>query len=142
MGIHETYDQSSAEHVLQNSNIGVLFLTTKQLLSKKKKRWNGKSSMMNLSSLKHLVLLDKMKVEIEKDAWVTERRGVCVWTLKDLMNMKEEEDEEDHATNEVTVLYTSGSSGLPKGVVVSSRTFLSEISEAIYTIPLITCSYM
>ena len=143
MGIHETYDQSSAEHVLQNSNIGVLFLTTKQLLSKKKKkRWNGKSSMMNLSSLKHLVLLDKMKVEIEKDAWVTERRGVCVWTLKDLMNMKEEEDEEDHATNEVTVLYTSGSSGVPKGVVVSSRTFLSEISEAIYTIPLITCSYI
>ena len=54
--------------------------------------------MMNLSSLKHLVLLDKMKVE--KDAWVTERRGVCVWTLKDLMNMKEEEDEEDHATND------------------------------------------
>jgi long-chain acyl-CoA synthetase len=147
VGIHQTYDTKSVEHVLQNSNIGVLFLTSDQLFqSIKSKRWNGKSVLENSSTVNHLVLLDSDVItEDEEKKWISKHRGVSLWSLKDLMDDKEEQEqkqEQEQENSELTVLYTSGSSGRPKGVIVSSDTFLSDISEAIYTIPLVTCSYI
>jgi long-subunit acyl-CoA synthetase (AMP-forming) len=144
VGLHTTADPASAEHILQNSEAIVLVASSDLWETSHASRWSVLGC--SLGRVKHLVVLDD-----ERPALAT-LEGAKVWSLLDLVRpgvaselckrITVEEPEEVDSESPFTLLYTSGSSGHPKGVACSLGSFAADIGEASFASPLVTASYI
>lgn len=187
VGIHTTFDTTSALHVLQHYQIALLLCSSDLICAvemtdngalKRGPNSEGTTDFWTLENvfraagrtqdgmealcLKHVLLL-----EDTKEAWVNSLGDVrnaemtllfgdtelgslvdlvssapCPEELSVVLNLIIQPSITEQRQQIFTILFTSGSTGHPKGVVVTAAGFFSDISARNYIEPLVTVSYI
>lgn len=138
IGIHTTYESEQLVHVINNSDISVL-VCNKDSFVKVSKIYK------KCPKLKSLILIDKMK-DLNVDLEVLFMEDLLVskldLDLTQIDNFPHEKPSEDAPENLYTIIYTSGSSGDPKGVMITYESFMEDTSHSIFVWPFVTPSYI
>jgi len=151
VGFHTTYTDAIAQQVFANANVSALFCCNDVV--QHGSRWSLVDLFRDFpdacKSLKHVILMDEGDVVLPN---LTVHRMVD-WVgpesdaLPSLPDPYEQRGvpckmEDGSIVDVVTLLYTSGSSGAPKGVMMSALSFVSDIRERSFASPLVTASYI
>jgi len=166
VGLHMTYTQPEVEKVLRNCNPKAL-MVTKEVVRQRKDRWWSIEDLEGKTNVTDVVImnLDPKELASEQKRMDAKRVGKGRIRLHSLLEFVQ--DPEPSPENEVlvdpykckgisaehpvdtskkvnlfTLMYTSGSSGTPKGVMVSTETFMKDIGEPTSASPLVTVSYI
>lgn len=125
VSIYQNNTPADIEYILNNSEARVLILENETLL----KVW---SEVQNkCPHVEHIILMDAPKNSVEKNvhSWESIRtKGQEV--LKKSPMVFADLCQSQKISDTATLLYTSGTTGLPKGVVITHTQVISEVGEA------------
>ena len=124
--IYQSNTVEQCEYIVKNSDSKIVIVEDKNLLKK------IQSVLHNLPLVKKIIIIQG-KAE-----------GDNVISLEDLMSLGKDEDKKDfderiqkiQPTDHATFVYTSGTTGPPKGVILRHSNFLSEIEACAHIIQL------
>jgi hypothetical protein len=171
VGVHTTSTTAVVQHIVANSGMAVLMLHGGKLTAQGNGgSWSLQSLLTSesaLASLQHIVVLDLAVGEIVAALCAsavpcTHTPGSAALLLPhrdglirihsalewaggavDHVSLRNPDSLPIGGRSElVTLLYTSGSSGPPKGVMVTAESFVNDISQKSFVEPLVTASYI
>jgi len=121
VALYDTLGQNAVEFIVRHAELRVVVCATKQI-----------TIMMNTSancpSLKYIISMDPITPQLVEEA---KKKGITLLYMKDVEKVGEQNPQEFvPAFNSTiyTIMYTSGTTGDPKGVLLSHGNVLSEIS--------------
>lgn len=132
--LYSTFGVTAVRHVLDQTEMKVCFLSGEKADS----LYNEILQKEPSNFLKHLIVFDNFEKQSELEAM-----GIKIHFLKDILKNKksledaeilnfieELKEKEFYPKNEdtCTLCYTSGTTGLPKGVILTNKNFISTIS--------------
>ena len=127
--IYESNTAEQAQYILEDSNTKVVFVENTQQYNK------ILSIQDHLPSLKQIVYFDELKNTQAEDG---------AYSLNELMILGSEHGETSYfkavnnlsLLNEVSYVYTSGTTGNPKGSILTHDNFISEVESALEICPI------
>lgn len=125
ISVYQNNTASDVEYILNNSECRVLILENEALL----RVWNEVKE--KCPHVEHIILMDPPKSKVADNVYtwsVIEQKGKDV--LKKNPSSFADLCESQKPSDTATLLYTSGTTGLPKGVVITHTQIVSEVGEA------------
>lgn len=126
VALYDTLGQESMEHIMSQCKVQTMTLSADKV-----KTITGHKTKGNLKDLKNLIYFDALS---EEDKSAAEAAGLQVFKMDDLIEegLKLSTEEANYHEREVrpetvyTISYTSGTTGVPKGVMITQRNMTSQ----------------
>jgi fatty acid CoA ligase FadD9 len=157
VGLHTTNNNPTTAAVINNASISVLFVVADRVLkhtvdedSESAVCWSVEGIAQQCATLTHVIVMDS-RIDDALAASLASTH-LQVLSLLDLVDSAStmpaieleppEQQPQGGDDDIVSLLYTSGSSGAPKGVTCAARSFYNDIKQRTFIEPHITVSYI
>ncbi len=169
VGLHTTYSQDEIETVMNNCDPVCLIATRNRVRDRGDGRWSLEKMRPN-PALRHVIVMGLTTEQIDVERQRLASRGcealdrkVQLHSFLEFVSPRADALDADklladpyacrgvrvphpvdskRSVNLFTLMYTSGSSGAPKGVMVATETFQQDMGESTSASPLVTVSYI
>ena len=161
VGVHTTNNNRMSSYIISNCQISALISVRDHFLTLDggdgDTHWSIESILKDSPSIKKIISMDMQVADLAK--YVSIKRSAeieCVFpsvSIHSLLDFVQDDSIEKIELKDpktlftspndiVSLFYTSGTSGVPKGVIVTAQNFYNDISERTWMEPLITVSYI